>query len=249
MLENNQNVFSFKNSKTSFFLGLIFGILILATIGFFILLGIMLSGNSSESAKEVGGSAKPPTAQVQTPTALPGGRLDIKVTENDHIRGDINAPVKIIEFSDYQCPFCQKHHSTMQQITEEYGEQVAWVYKHFPLDSIHQNARPAAEASECVWEQKGDEGFWQFTDKLFENQSSLGLTLYNQLAQEIGVDMSQFDECVSSRKYQQKVEADYQTGIKAGVNGTPANFVNGLSISGAAPYSNFKQVIDSELSK
>ena len=135
----------------------------------------------------------------------------------------------------------------MQQVMAEYGDQVAWVYKHFPLDSLHAQARPAAEASECVAEQAGEEGFWQFTDAMFANQESLSPTFYEQIAEEIGVNMSQFKDCVSSGKFQNRVEADYQQGISYGVNGTPGNFVNGVPVKGALPFSTIAQIIDSEL--
>ena len=238
-MDNKQNVFS---SKSAFIFGLIAGVLIISAIGFVIMLGIFLSDNEKQA-----GTKNTPTAQAPAPTA--GAKVDIKISNADHIRGNKNAPVQIIEFSDYQCPYCSRHHPTMQQIVAEYGDDVAWVYKHFPLDSIHPHARPAAEASECIAEQKGDDGFWQFTDSLFENQNSLGSNLYNQLAGEIGVDMDQFQNCVSSRKYQQKVEDDYQQGLAAGVTGTPGNFVNGTLLKGAVPFAQFKQIIDAELNK
>ncbi|MBU1130813.1 DsbA family protein [Patescibacteria group bacterium] len=247
MSENKQGVFSSHNPKISFIIGLIAGVLIIGTIGFFVLIGTITSSKSAADSQNQKPAGNQPSAQAPAPSAV--SRVNIPISESDHIRGNKNAPVTIVEFSDYQCPYCARHHSTMQQVMAQYGNQVAWVYKHFPLDSIHDQARPAAEASECVGEQKGDEGFWQFTDGLFENQSSLGAGLYNQLAQVIGVDMDKFQECVSSRKYQAKVEADYQAGIKAGVTGTPGNFVNGIPVSGAAPFANFKQIIDSELSK
>lgn len=245
MLENKQNVFSSVDSKKFFILGAIVGILVICAIGFFILLAVMLGGSDNETSQN---SKSPVNSSVAQGTAkTPPDRVEIKITETDHIKGNKNAPVKIVEFSDYQCPFCQRHHATMQQVMTEYGEQVAWVYKHFPLDTIHANARPAAEASECVWEQKGEEGFWSFTDSLFNNQSSLGSDLYNQLAQELGVNMSQFEECISSHKYRSKVEANYQEGVKTGVRGTPGNFINGIAVDGAVPFTTMKQIIDSEL--
>lgn len=169
------------------------------------------------------------------------------ITGQDHIRGNIEAPVTIIEYSDFECPFCGRFHQTMQQILADYPDNVRWAYKHFPLDQLHAQARPAAEASECIWEQKGSDGFWQFADSLFENQSRLGEELYKELAGNLGLNMDQFNDCVSSRKYKDKVEADYQDGIKAGVRGTPGNFVNGQSIPGAVPYSTLKEAVDQAL--
>jgi protein-disulfide isomerase len=248
--QEKQSVFSSLSAKTSFIFGLVAGFLIICAIGFFILLGIALSDDSSQNNQRAAGNLiSPPAVQAPSPTPSVGERVDVVISDNDHIRGNKNAPVKIVEFSDYQCPFCKRHHPTMQQIMAEYGDQVAWIYKHYPLDSLHPQARPAAEASECIWEQKGDDGFWQFTDDIFANQARIGSDLYNELAGKIGVNMNQFQDCVDSRKYQSKVEADYQAGLKAGVTGTPGNFVNGIPVKGAVPFSSLKLVIDSELSK
>ena len=164
-----------------------------------------------------------------------------------HVRGNTEAPVIIVEFSDFQCPFCQRFHLTMKQILENYPEDVSWVYKHFPLDSIHPQARPAAEASECVWEQKGDEGFWQFADGVFENQSRMSSSLYTELASSISLDVDQFEECLSSRKYKDKVETDFREGIEMGVGGTPGNFVNGEFVEGAVSYEELELIIKKAL--
>lgn len=96
----------------------------------------------------------------------------LSITEKDHIRGNPNAQITIVEFSDFQCPFCRRFHPTVQQALAEYGDQIRWVYKHFPLDQLHPQARPAAEASECIAEQKGNDGFWQFADEVFKSQES-----------------------------------------------------------------------------
>ncbi len=167
--------------------------------------------------------------------------------KEEHVRGDIDAPITIVEFSDFQCSFCSGFHPTIMQVMQNYQGRVKWVYKHFPLDSIHLQARPAAEASECADEQNK---FWEFVDGLFENQSKLGETFYRGLASELGLDMSQFEDCVSSRKYKDKVEQDLQQGIASGVRGTPGNFINGQSVSGGAvPYETLKSLIDQALSE
>lgn len=174
-------------------------------------------------------------------------RQEFTITKEDHIKGNPKAPVTIVEFSDFQCPFCQRFHSTVEQALKDYPDKVRWVYKHFPLDQIHPQARPAAEASECAWEQKGNDGFWQFADAIYENQERLGKSLYQELAEKLGLNMEQFINCLSSRKYEDKVEADYQEGIKAGVRGTPGSFVNGELISGAVPYETLKEAIEKAL--
>lgn len=173
----------------------------------------------------------------------------IVVSEKDHIRGNFNAPVTIVEYSDFECPFCNVFHPTMKKILQDYPDKVRWVYKHFPLEVIHPQAFPGAEASECVWEQKGNEGFWQFADLLFENQERLGKELYQELAQELNLDTNQFEQCVSSRKYQQKVKEDLQEGDSLGVRGTPASFINGRIIEGALPYEMMKKIIDRVLNE
>ena len=208
--------------------------------------GAIVYQKSPQSVAEL--SQKSGTAQVASPDKGGGNKAEFTTTEEEHTRGNLEAPVTIVEFSDFQCPFCSRFHPTVQQILEDYPEQVRWVYKHFPLDSIHSQARPAAEASECVFEQKGNEGFWQFADGLFDNQSRLGEDLYKELAQSLGVSINEFENCISSRKYKDHVEADYQEGIKAGVRGTPGSFVNGESVSGAVPYETLKTAIEKALS-
>lgn len=95
---------------------------------------------------------------------------ELSITEKDHIRGNPNARITLVEYSDLQCPFCKRFHPTVQQALEEYGGQIRWVYKHYPIDQIHPQARPAGEAAECIGEQKGNEGFWQFVDAVFALQ-------------------------------------------------------------------------------
>ncbi|HLC63957.1 MAG TPA: thioredoxin domain-containing protein [Patescibacteria group bacterium] len=246
-MSDKQNVFSSLSPKATFILGIVVTLLAVFAVGFFVLLGQFMDNGQASKTNQPANTNSNPTALAPAAPTAQGGRVNVTVASSDHIRGDKNAPVKIMEFSDYQCPYCSKFHPTMQQVMAEYGDQVAWVYKHFPLDSLHAQARPAAEASECVAEQAGEEGFWQFTDAMFANQESLSPTFYEQIAEEIGVNMSQFKDCVSSGKFQNRVEADYQQGISYGVNGTPGNFVNGVPVKGALPFSTIAQIIDSEL--
>lgn len=205
---------------------------------------IYLANMDERSAPERAGA----TAQPETFTNVVdnnGSIVTFTIGADDHIRGNPNAKITLVEFSDFECPFCQRFHPTVLRALAEYD--IRWVYKHFPLDSIHPEARPAAEASECVWEQKGDEGFWKFADAMFENQSRLGTAFYEEVALEIGVNLSQFQTCVRERKYQNKVEQDYQQGIQGGVAGTPGSFVNGVPVRGAIPYSQLQSIIESQL--
>ncbi len=195
-----------------------------------------------------------PSAQTQPSRSA---QVSIAVSTTDHIRGNTSAPVTIVEFSDLQCPFCQKFHPELKQALQEYGNNVRWVFKQFPLYQIHPQAEPAAEASECVYEQKGNDGFWQFADGVFANQDTIGSALFSQLAQKIGVNMSQYNSCVSSQKYKAKIQADIDLGTKLGVQGTPTTFINGVLFgvyangswqsAGAAPYSDVKTAIDAQL--
>jgi len=243
-MDNQQNVFSSLPPKATFILGIIVTLLAIFAIGFFILLDKVMIGGGSV-AKVTNTNSNPVAAAPAAPAV--SERVNMQVAASDHIRGSKEASVFVMEFSDYQCPYCGSFHPTMQQVISEYDGQVAWVYKHFPLDSLHPQARPSAEAAECVAEQAGDEGFWQFTDAMFANQNSLNAALYETVASEIGVDLAQFKNCVSSRKYQDRVESDYQQGIAYGVDGTPASFVNGIPVKGALPFSTISQIIDSEL--
>ncbi len=176
------------------------------------------------------------------------------ITEKDHIRGDINAPVKIVEYSDFECPFCKLFHPTIKQALAEYGNKVAWVYRHFPLDSLHPvKARKEAAASECAAELGGNEAFWKYTDRFFEltpsnNQTDVD-TVLPQIAKEIGLDVAKFNICLNSGKYVKHIQEDTQNANATGGNGTPWSIVvakNGKKypLSGAQPYESVKQLIE-----
>lgn len=176
------------------------------------------------------------------------------VDSTDHILGDPNALVKIIEFSDLECPFCKRFHDTMKQVMEEYGNtsQVAWVYRHFPLDSIHSKARPEAEATECAAELGGNESFWLYVDRIFEitpSNNGLNLNQLPEIAEYIGLDKSEFETCLVSGKYADHIDSDLQDGINTGGRGTPWSIIvapNGktFSLNGAQPFSTVKQIIE-----
>lgn len=180
------------------------------------------------------------------------------VTSRDHLRGDPEAPVKVIEFSDLECPFCKRFHVTMQQVMAEYGKagKVAWVYRHFPLDSIHSKARKEAEATECAAQLGGNEKFWAYADRLFEvtpSNNGLDLLQLSQIAEEAGLKREQFEQCLrASEKFAARIEEDYQDAISSGGQGTPYSIViaadgKKLVISGAQPYTTIKQIIEAAL--
>jgi len=211
---------------------------------------IVTNQNPKTSLKEAGRQAvqilsdanSPTQPSPEQPTQKPVA--EFKITKDDHIRGDFNAPITLVEFSDFECPFCKRHFPTLNKILSDYKGKVRLAYKHFPLD-FHPNAQKAAEASECASEQGK---FWEYHDKIFENQASgLSLDKFKQWAKDLGLDTQRFNACLDSGKYAKKVQADYQEGLRKGVNGTPVTFVNGQLVSGALPYESFKQIIDSIL--
>jgi len=176
----------------------------------------------------------------------PAELVDVDYDENSHIRGDILAPVTIIEFSDFQCPYCSRFHDTMKEVVAAYPTQVKWVYKHFPLDSIHPVAREASEASECAGEQGK---FWEYADRLYEDQSKISSSFLKELSVELGLNTAQFDDCLDNGKYADRVEKDYQDGLAGGVSGTPGGFINGEVLGGAVPFATLQGKIDTILSE
>lgn len=158
-------------------------------------------------------------------------------------RGPKTAPVEIIEFSDFQCPFCLSAFPTLQKVLQTYGDKVRFTYRHYPLGN-HPNARPAAEASACAAEQ---DKFWEYHDRLFTDQSKLNLGDLREHAVAVGLNVINFNNCLETKKFARQVDEDVDAGNKVGVNGTPAFFINGRILSGAQPFDAFKRVIDEEL--
>lgn len=206
-----------------------------------------------------------PTAAQPTTTAVGGGggatapqpqvaQVEVeKLKDTDHIRGQKTARILLFEYSDLECPFCKRFHPTAQQAVNDYKGQVAWVYRHFPLDQIHPKARKLAEATECANEMAGNDAFWKMADKIFEQEIVPEISALPALASQIGLDQGKLKSCLDSGKYAAHVEEDYQGGIKAGVTGTPGNVLldtktgKTVPISGAVPYDTLKSSIDSLL--
>ena len=180
------------------------------------------------------------------------------VDGEDHILGNPNAPVKLVEFSDFECPFCKRFHPIMKRLMEEYGKEgkVAWVYRHFPIDSLHSKARKEAQAAECANELGGNDAFWAYTDRVYEvtpSNNRLDLAVLPRIAEGIGLDRAKFEACLEgdSRggKYANHIEADVQDAAASGGTGTPYSLViapNGKTfpINGAQPYAAVKSIID-----
>ena len=160
--------------------------------------------------------------------------------------GPEDAPITLVEFSDFECPYCSQFVSTIDQVKSEYGDRVRVVFRQFPL-SIHPNAPKAAEASLCA----NDQGkFWEMHDAMFQNQNLLHVPALKEKAGQVGLDQSAFDECLDSGKYEEQVKADTRAGTIAGVTGTPALYVNGIPMpSGAQPYESVAEFIEQELAR
>lgn len=242
-----------KNSFLTTPVAILLGCLVIAT-------AILMQGGIIKIGKPTSAiPAQPQAAQPGVATAPQPQAVQVtvdKLKDTDHVRGNKNARILLIEYSDLECPFCKRFHPTAQQAVNEYKGQVAWVYRHFPLDQIHSKADKEAEATECANELGGNDGFWKMTGKIFEvTPSNNGLNLDDlpKLASQIGLDQGKFKSCLDSGKYAARVEEDYQSGIKAGVNGTPGNILldtktgKTVPIPGAVPFENIKSSIDSLL--
>jgi protein-disulfide isomerase len=171
---------------------------------------------------------QPPKIEVGT-----GGRPE---------RGPKNAPITIIEFSDYECPFCKKAEDSVQQVLKAYPDKVRFVYRDFPLD-IHANARPASEAAHCAQAQGK---FWEYHNQLMA-AADLSADKFKAIADEVKLDRKKFDECVAKQQFKTEIDKDIADATDIGVTGTPAFFINGRMLSGAEPFEKFKEIIDEEL--
>lgn len=218
-----------------------------------IIAGVLIAGAVIYSG-ETGSSN---TAVIpQQPVAQQTGDLEQMkpISKDDHIRGNPNAPVKIVEYSDTECPFCKRFHGTMQEVMNEYGKdgKVAWVYRHFPLVQLHSKARKEAVALECANEQGGNDKFWSYADRLYEitpANNGLDPAELPKIARYVGLDVVKFNTCLVSTKYDSHIEEEVRNATTTGGNGTPWSIVvaaNGKKypLSGAQPYASVKQLID-----
>ena len=171
-------------------------------------------------------------------------RYDVPV-DDDPILGAEDAPITIVEFSDYECPYCRQWHSEVySQLIDTYGDQIRFVYRDFPLESIHSNANSAAQAANCANEQGV---FWEYHDKLFSMEQGLGNEAYLEYASQLELDEAAFQECIGSGRYQDEVQSDFEFAANLGVRSTPTFFINGIAVVGAQPFEIFQQVIEREL--
>jgi protein-disulfide isomerase len=182
-----------------------------------------------------------------------------EITESDHILGNPDAPIKIIEYSDLDCQFCRTFHATMKQVMAIYGANgtVAWVYRHFPLVELHPNAPKLAEASECVADIGGNDAFWKFIDSVFTSQSLNGQFDMSKLETSVavsGVPVQQFRECLDSGKFRTAVAQQFDEAVAAGGTGTPYTLILSpneapIPIAGSRAYATIKEIIDAILAR
>jgi protein-disulfide isomerase len=210
-----------------------------------VLLGYVAWGMDTPVAAtaQTAGQSSVPVVEAPATQEPQYTRYDIP-TENAYALGPADAPITLVEFSDYQCPFCRRWHTEVYEpLLAAYPGQIRFVYRHLPLTSIHPDAFSAAEAAMCAGEQ---DAYWPYHEKLFSSET-LGNSTYIQYAQELGLNMNTFEACINDRKYQEAVQADSDFAINLGIRSTPTFFINGLAVVGAQPLEVFKQVIDKEL--
>ena len=202
--------------------------------------------------------SNPPSAindtneNVQGPNSDEPLTMPAIITDDDHFYGNPKAKIVMVEYSDTECPFCKSVHPTFKKMVDESRGQVAWVYRHFPLDNIHKKARVEAMATECVAELGGNDKFWEYTERLFEvtpSNDQLDPARLPQIALDVGLDANKFNECLSSEKYKEKIETHLKDGLAVGVTGTPTTVLlntkgEAILVSGAQPESKFIEEIN-----
>jgi len=167
--------------------------------------------------------------------------LKVPVTPHDHVKGPATAPVTLVEYGDYECPYCGLAHPVVELLRQHYGARLRFVFRHFPLSQAHPNAEGAAQTAEFA----GAQGqFWEMHDRLFENQDRLGLPLYFALAGLLGLSEAELRAALVEETYAPKVRADFLGGVRSGVNGTPCFFINGVRHEGTYAFEDLGAAIE-----
>jgi len=209
---------------------LLAGVLIAAAI-------LFTNTHPGAASAGVAGQNLPASVNVSAPSA------------QDHIIGSPTAPVVLVEYSDFQCPYCQLVYPTLKSIVASSNGKVAWVMREFPLTSIHPEANPAANAAECIAAQLGNDGWWKYADAVFNNQDKLNAAYSRSLAQQFGANLGAYDSCIAASTYQSKIDAQTAEAENNGGQGTPYTVVYGhgkqVPVSGALPLAQFNAVIQS----
>jgi protein-disulfide isomerase len=250
----NKSIFDSLSPTKVFLSGLVVGVLVLCTVGFFVMLSIYLSGGSVFAQDDFADTQNNNGGTVVDNGSGDGNNVSIRAVDvkKDHIRGDKDAKISIVVYTDFECPFCKRFHETMLSVMDNFDDDVKWVFRHFPLDSLHRQARTEALASECASEQGK---FWEYSDLIFERTTSndgLDLNKLPVYAKELGLNVNQFTNCLDSQKYASRVDEDVIDGQGAGARGTPHSVIVGpngekVPVSGAQPYSSLETILNSML--
>ena len=192
--------------------------------------------------------------QGVTTTTPNGDTIVVRpVDSTDHILGNPNAAIKLIEYSDFECPHCKTYHNTLKQVMSEYGAngEVAWVFRHFPIAQLHSKAPKEAEAAECAADLGGNDAFFKFADRLYEvtpSNNGLDLNSLADIAGFVGLDKAAFQSCLDSGKFASKVQSQFDEGVKAGIRGTPHIFISAageyLPLEGSQPIGSLRSAIN-----
>ncbi|MFA6520601.1 MAG: thioredoxin domain-containing protein [Candidatus Paceibacterota bacterium] len=192
-------------------------------VGAIIIAGALIAG-----AILLRGTAPQPINPTNDPNDRSATMNVKKVSADEHVLGNIDAPVVIVEYSDTECPFCKSFHNTMHEVISQNDNKVSWVFRHYPIPSLHPKAFYEAEATECAWEQGGNNAFWQYIDEVFkrtESNNKLEVSELPKIAQAIGLDVAKFNSCLDSGKYKDKIQASIDEKNKSGQIGTPFNVI------------------------
>ena len=229
--------------------GIVIGVLVVALVISSFMLGVLYT---KVTYLEKGGAAVQYQNQIpEKPQDLTVDETNVEpISDNDHVLGSKNAEIALIEYADLECPYCKSFHDNAKQLIEK-NQNVVWVFRHFPLRSIHPTAQSLAMATECAYKLGGNEAFWNMTDKIFENQPGLKVEDAVSYAGELGLDATQLQNCLDNKDTEDTVNADYQSGVKAGISGTPGNILfnlktkKGIIVPGAVPVETLEQSLTS----
>jgi len=257
-MEDKTSMFHNAPPKLTFMLGTFIGISVVSTVGLFITLSMLLGdgGTTKKTTTTTTGTVAGAGTNTAAAPVAPTVPDTYVVPEDGYAKGDPEkADIVLVEYSDYECPFCKSFHPTMQSVLDKYGDKVAWMWRHYPL-SFHANAQKEAEAAECAGDQGGADAFWEYSDLVMSRTTSNGtgfaLTSLVPLAKEIGLDEADFQDCLDSGKFASRVAEQMAEGTAAGVSGTPGTILvakNGTKqlIEGALPAASITSAIDAVL--
>lgn len=253
-----RSLFESASPQLTFWFGFFVGAGLLTLIGFIFLAVVMMKGIDlgSDTSTTKTGTTTTTTTNTNTAAAAAQPTLvdaaNITIEEGDYVRGNPDAKVTMVEFTDLECPFCKKFHPSIKNTFDANKNDVRWVYKHFPL-SFHPEAKPAAVASECAGKLGGNDTFWTYVDTLYENQNDLGDALYKQIAGDLGLNAGEFSTCLTSGEFNAKIAADQKLGQSVGVGGTPSTYVisggTAEKLNGAVPQTQVETAVADALAR